>query len=64
MLVGETICSTYLHGMNRSEGDEDSGALNRRRAVGLQCLSNRFSYSGLNIFDAARFRGQKDERVK
>lgn len=41
---------TNLHGMKRSEGDDDSGAAKRRRAVGLQCLSKRFSYSGLNIF--------------
>jgi hypothetical protein len=41
----------YLHGIKRSDGDDDSGAAKRRRAVGLQCLSKRFLYSGLNIFD-------------
>lgn len=39
----------YLHGINLSEGDDDSGKSKRRRALGLQCLSNRFSYSGLNM---------------
>ena len=41
----------YLHGIKRSDGDEDSGAAKRRLAVGLQCWSKRFLYSGLNIFD-------------
>lgn len=41
----------YLHGIKRSDGDDDSGAAKRRLAVGLQCLSKRFLYSGLNIFD-------------
>lgn len=44
--------ATHRQGMNRSEGEEDSGAENRRRAVGLQCFKRRFSYSGLNILVA------------
>lgn len=56
------IASTNRHGMNRSDGEDDSGAVNRRRAVGLQCLSKRFSYSGLNISYFAASFVLKDER--
>lgn len=35
--------------MNRSDGDDDSGLSKRRRALGLNPLSRRFSYSGLNM---------------
>lgn len=55
LIIGKQIINkncvnrTNLHGMKRSDGDDDSGASKRRRAVGLQCFSKRFSYSGLNI---------------
>lgn len=39
----------YLHGMNLSDGDDESAVENNRLAVGLQCFNKRFSYSGLNI---------------
>lgn len=61
---------TYLHGMKRSDGDDDSGASKRRRAVGLQCFNKRFLYSGLNMSikvlsygTICRFRGCVDSFV-
>lgn len=42
------VC-VYLHGIKRSDGDDDSGAANSLLAVGLQCFNKRFLYSGLNI---------------